>query len=129
MFCLPTSLLFNAILICTGTPGIVPRVYPYPGYCAEVLTEVTEVPGTGKKPLQNSQKFRVSWQGRTELTEVPGRYKTVVPVPRVLSNGAYRTYRTSGYGYEGRTELAEDPGAGINALTEPTEVLCTVFPG
>ena len=85
-----------------------PNLYPYPGYCAEgiplprvlcrrsyrtyrssgygygCLTELTEVPGTGIKPLQNSQKFRVLWPGRTELTEVPVRYKNVVPVPRVL---------------------------------------------
>ena len=29
------------------------------------LTELTEVPGTGTEVLQNSQKFRVLWQGRT----------------------------------------------------------------
>ena len=82
--CLPTYLLLKAVLIYTGTPGIVPRVYPYLGYCAEGLGELTEVPGTGIKPLQNSQKFRVLRHGRTELTEVPGRYNNVVPVPRVL---------------------------------------------
>ena len=34
-------------------------MYPYPGYCGTDLTELTEVPGTGMKVLQNFQKFRV----------------------------------------------------------------------
>ena len=34
-------------------------LYPYPGYCGTGLTELTEVPGTGMKILQNLQKFRV----------------------------------------------------------------------
>ena len=57
--------------------------------------------------LQNSQKFRVLWHGRAELTEVPGRYKNAVLVPRVFVARAYRTYRSSGYGYECPTELTE----------------------
>ena len=32
------------------------------------LTELTELPGEGIKPILNSQKFRVLWPGRTELT-------------------------------------------------------------
>ena len=64
------------------------------------LTELTEVPGTGTEVLQNSQKFWVLWHGRTELTDVPGRYKNAVPVPRVFVARAYRAYRSSGYGYE-----------------------------
>ena len=75
-----------------------------------------QAPGTGTKVLQNSQEFRVLWHGRTELTEVPGRYKNVVPVPRVLVARAYRAYRSSGYGYECRTELTEVPGTGMNVL-------------
>ena len=75
-------------------------LYPYPGYCGtgrteltssgygyECPTELTEVPGAGMKVLHNLQKFRVLWHGRTELTEVPGRYKNAVPVPRVLWHG------------------------------------------
>ena len=34
-------------------------MYPYPGYCGTGLTELTEIPGTGMKDLQNFQKFRV----------------------------------------------------------------------
>ena len=39
------------------------------------LTELPEVSGTGMKVLQNFQKFRVLWHGRTELTEVPGGHE------------------------------------------------------
>ena len=66
--------------------------------------------------LQNSQKFRVLWHRRTELKEVPGRYEIAVPIPRVYVALAYRTYRSSGYGYESRTELTEAPGIGMNVL-------------
>ena len=69
----------------------------------------------GTEELQNSQKFRVLWHGRTELTEIPGRYKNAKAVPRVFVARAYRTYRSSGYGYECPTEL--------------TEVRCRVIPG
>ena len=90
-------------------------LYPYPGYFGTGLTELTEVPGTGMGVLQNIQNFRVLWHGRTELTEGPGRYKHAVPVPWVLLAPAYRTSRSSGYGYECPTEV--------------TEVLCRVIPG
>ena len=93
--------------------------------------EATQVPGKGMGILQNlqkfrvrvrkcyvhnSQKFRVLWHGRTELTEVPGRHKNAVPVPRVFVARAYRSYRSSGYGYERRTKLTEVPGTGMNVL-------------
>ena len=110
----------------TEVPGIVARayrthrssgrvqktMYPYPGlshgayranrssgYGYECPTELTEVPGTGMKVLQNFQKYRALWHGPTELTEVPGRYKNAVPVPRVFVVRAYRAYRSSGYRY------------------------------
>ena len=74
----------------------------------------------GTEVLQNSQNFRLLlrllWHGRTELTEVPGRYKNAVPVPRVLVERAYRAYSSSGYGYEYRTELTEVSGTGVNVL-------------
>ena len=65
----------------------------------------------GMKVLQNFQKFRVLWHRRTE---VPGRYKHAVPVPRVFVAPAYRTSRSSGYGYE--------------CPTEGPKVLCRVIP-
>ena len=64
-----------------------------------VLTELTEVPGTGTEVLPNSPKFP---HGRTELTEVQGGYKNAVPVLRVLWPWA--------------TELTEIPCMGINAV-------------
>ena len=58
--CQGLKILFPDILICTGT-RVLCRGYinPYPGYCAEGLTELTEVPGAGMDVLQNLQKFRV----------------------------------------------------------------------
>ena len=50
------------------------RTHRRSGYGYESPTELTEVPGTGMKVLQNFQNFRVLWHGRTELTDVPGRY-------------------------------------------------------
>ena len=79
------------------------RTYRNSGYGYECPTGLTEVPGTGMKVLQKFQEFRVLWHGRTELPEVPGRYKNAVPVPRVFVALAYRTYRYSGYGYGSRT--------------------------
>ena len=74
--------------------------------------------------LQNFQKFRVRvWKRyRTRIssgycgTGVQSSQKfragttNAVPVPRVLWHGAYRTHSSSGYGYEGLTELPEVPG-------------------
>ena len=67
---------------------------------------------------KTSRSFGYGYGSVTELTEVPGivarAYRTqtfragtnnAVSVPRVLSHGAYRTYRSSGYGYECPTEL------------------------
>ena len=67
-----------------GSPPIVTKVYPCPGYCAPIL--------------QKSQKFRLIWgpyrtyksagygcESVTELTEVPG-----------IVAQAYRTHRSSG---------------------------------
>ena len=88
------------------------RTHTSSRYGYERHTELEEVPGTGTGVLQNSQKFRVLWYGRTKLTEVPGGYKDAVPVPRVLWP---RAYRSSGYGHECPTEL--------------TEVLCREIPG
>ena len=66
--------------------------------------------------LQNPLKLRVSWHGRTELTEVPGGYKKCCPVPRVLWHGSHRAHSSSGYGYECPTELTEVPGTGMKVL-------------
>ena len=57
--------------------------------------------------LQNLQKFRAGIN--TELTEVPGRYKNAIHIPRVL--------------WHGRTDLTEVPGTGVNVV-QNSEVLC-----
>ena len=60
---------------------------------------------------QNSQTFRVLWNGLTELTEVAGGHETrCTRTPRVLRLGPYSTHKSSGYGYENLTELPEVPG-------------------
>ena len=69
------------------------------GYGYESLTELPELPGTGMKVLQNFQNFRVLWHGRTELPQVPGRYKHAAPVLRTFAAPAYRASRSSGFGY------------------------------
>ena len=81
------------------------------------------------KVLQNSQKFKVLWHGRTELTEVTGRYKNAVPVPLVYVALAYRAYGSSGYGYESRTELTEIPGTGMNVLQNLQKFFVGYYPG
>ena len=78
------------------------RTHRLSGYGYEYPTELTEVPGTGMKVLQNFQKFRVLWHGRTELTEFSGRCKNAVPVSRLL--------------WQGRTDLTQLPGTGMNVV-------------
>ena len=102
--------------------------------------------------LHNSQKFRVLWHGRTELTEVPGGYKKCCTrTPGIVARGVQNSQkfrvrcecpteltRSSGYGYESLTELAEVPGIvarayrsyrssgyGYERRTGLAEVLCT----
>ena len=75
--------------------------------------------------LQNLQKFRVRSGSVTEITKAQGivarayrthiGYKHDIPVPRVFVALAYRTSRSSGYGFE-CTELPEAPGTGMNVL-------------
>ena len=72
------------------------------GHAYGSLTALPEFSGTGMKVLQNSQKFRVLWHGRTELTEVPGGYERCCTRTRVL--------------WHGSTELTEVPGTGMNVL-------------
>ena len=86
---------------------------PYPGYWGTGRTELAEVSGTGMKVLQNFHKFRVLWHGRTKLTEVPGRYKNAVPVPRVLMHG--------------RTDLTEVPGTGMNVAQNSQKFFVRVW--
>ena len=71
------------------------------GYGYGSRTELSEVSGTGMKVLQNFQKFRVMWHGRTELTEVPGGHKMCCTrTPGIVAWGVQnldRTHRSSGH--------------------------------
>ena len=78
---------------------VVTKVYPFPGYCATVLTESQKFP---VRVWGSYRTFRSSGYG-TEvlLTEVPGivarayrthkSYESDIPVPRVFVALAYRT--------------------------------------
>ena len=66
--------------------------------------------------LQNSQKFRAGT-------------RIAVPVPPVFVARAYRTPKSSGYGYECRTELTEVSGTGMNVLHNLQKFFFRVMPG
>ena len=89
------------------------RTHRCSGYGYECATELTEVPGTGMKVLQKLQNLRQLWHGRTELTEVSGRYENAVPVPRVL--------------WHGRTDLTEVPGTGMNVVQNSQKFFVRVW--
>ena len=79
------------------------------------LTELTKVPGTGMEVLQNSQKFRVLWHGRTELKFWVG-LKMLHPSPGYLWHGRTELTEVAGTGIKCRAELTEVPGTGMNVL-------------
>ena len=107
-------------------------MYPYPGYCATGLTELTEVSGTGMNVLISYRTYRSFGYGYERLTNFQ-KFQL-----RVLKS--YETSRTSGYcgtgvqnfqkfraginmlsPYPGslwhrRTELPELPGTGMSVL-------------
>ena len=62
-------------------PGYFYKGIPVPRVLCHGRTELTEVPGTGMSVVRNSQKFGYGYGNLTQLTEVPGRYTNVVPVP------------------------------------------------
>ena len=64
------------------------------GYGYESLTELPEVSGTGLEVLQNFQKLRVLWHGRTGLTEVPGGYeRCCTRTPGVVARGVHNSQK------------------------------------
>ena len=88
------------------------RTHTSSRYGYERHTELEEVPGTGTGVLQNSQKFRVLWYGRTKLTEVPGGIKMLYLYP--------------GYCGHRRTEV---PGTGMNVLQNLHKFFVGKYPG
>ena len=113
-----------------GLRGYCYKGIPGPRVLCHSLTQVTEVAGKGMGVLQKLKKFRVRvWKcyrthkssgycgtGVQNSEKFRAGTKNAVPVSRVLWYGAYRAYRSSGYGYECRTELTEVPGTGMNVL-------------
>ena len=89
------------------------RTHRRSGYGYESPTELTEVPGTGMKVSQNSQKFRVLWHGCTDLTQLPGRYKNALPVPLVL--------------WHGRTGITKVPGTCMNVAQNSRKFFVRVW--
>ena len=56
------------------------------------LIELPGVSGTGIEVLKKSQKFRVLWHGRTELTEVPGGNKNCFTrTPGIVARGIHNS--------------------------------------
>ena len=106
------------------------KAIPVPRVLCHNLTGVTEVPGEGMGIFQNFHKFRVRLRKSSTTSRTSGycgagvQYsqkfragtKHAEPVPWVLWPWAYRTSRSSGYGYECRTELTEIPGTGMDVL-------------
>ena len=69
--------------------------------------------------LQKSHKFRVRvWGFYRPYTSSGHWHGSVTEFTEVLrvATRAYRTHRSSGYGYERRAELTEVPGTGMNVL-------------
>ena len=91
---------------------------------------------------RTSRSFGYGYGSVTELTEVPcnvarsyrthrssGRVqKNSAPSPRVLWHGAYRNHRSSGYGYECRTELTEVLCTGMDVLQNSQKFRVLVIP-
>ena len=90
------------------------RTHRLSGYGYEYPTELTEVPGTGMKVLQNFQKFRVLWHGRIDRSSRQVQ-KCCTCTPGMVTR-SYRSYRCSGYGYECRTELTEVSCTGMDVV-------------
>ena len=93
------------------------------------LTEHSAVSGAGMEVLQYAQKFRVLWHGRTELTEVPGGYKRCCTRTPGIVARSYRSYRSSGNGYECRTELTEVLCTGMDAVQNSQKFRVRVISG
>ena len=118
-------------------------VYPYPRYCGEGHTELTEVPGTGMNVVQISRKFQVRvWTSyrtspkfRVRVWKYYGSQRifgycdTSVQNPQKFRAGIKMLYRYPGCCGHERAGLKKGSGYGYECHTEVTEVLCGVIPG
>ena len=73
-------------------------LYRYPRYyCETGRTELTEVPGTGMKVVQNIQKFRVRVKNPYRTHRSSGYCGTVVQNSQKFQPGIKMVYRYPGY--------------------------------
>ena len=119
----------------TGTPGILTKVYPYPGYCITVWqnsqkfrvrvrkTHATHASSVyGMEVLQNSPKFWVGIQMLYPYLRYCGTGVQNLQKFRVRVWMLYKTHRSSGYGCE-CTEFTEVPVHGWYPGKHPGMVL------
>ena len=113
-----------------GISGYCNKGIPIPPVLCHILAEVTEAPGKGMMIFQNFQNVRVRVRksyrtfrssgycgtGVQSSQKFRAGTKHAVPIPRVLWPREYSTSRSSGYGYECRTEIPEVPGTGMKVL-------------
>ena len=102
-------------------------MYPYPWVLWHGYYRTHRSSGYGYESLTKFQNFRLLLHGRTELPQVPGRYKNAVPVPWVFVAPASRTSRSSGYEYECSTEVTEVLCRVTPRVNTPGMVLCVPY--
>ena len=81
-----------------GQQGLAKHALQNPGIVATLCSAGLWILGTGMEVLQDLRKFRVRVWKSTELTQVPGKYTNVAPLPRVLWHGGtnVRKFQVSG---------------------------------
>ena len=89
---------------------------PLPWVLCHSLTEVTEVPGKGMGILQILHKFRVRIRKCYRTHRSSGYCGTGVQNSQKFRAGIKMLYPYPGYLWNGRTELTEVPGTGMNVV-------------
>ena len=103
-------------------------MYPYPGYCGSGLTELTGVPGTGIKVLQNFQKGRVRIWKCYKTSRTSGYCGTGVQNFQKFRAGINMLYPYPGSLWHRRTELPKVLGTGMSPTKGISQVRCRVIP-
>ena len=93
--------------------GYCNKVIPVPWVLCLSLTEVTEVPVKGMGIIQNLQKFRVRVRKCYRTHRSSGYCGTGAQNSQKFRPGIKML---SGYLWNGRTELTEVPGTGMNVV-------------
>ena len=101
----------------TCTPGTVPVLYKSQKFRVRVWGSYRTYRRSGYGWVRKCYRTHGSsgYCGTgVQNSQVSGRYKNAVPIPRVFVSWVYRAYRSSGYMYECRTKLTEFPGTAMN---------------